>query len=56
MGNLVFEAKPYQNTWNGKSTSGITIGGDELPVGVYFYVLDLGGNSGVKKGTIYLNK
>ncbi len=55
-GNLVFEASPYQNTWNGKSTSGITIGGNELPVGVYFYVLDLGDNSGVKKGTIYLNK
>ena len=55
-GNKVFEANNYQNTWDGKSTLGITIGGDELPVATYFYVLDLDDGSDVYKGTIYLNR
>jgi gliding motility-associated-like protein/uncharacterized repeat protein (TIGR01451 family) len=55
-GNKIFEASPYQNTWDGKSTLGIKIGGDELPVGTYFYVLDLGNDRPVYKGTIYLNR
>lgn len=55
-GNKVFEANPYLNTWNGRSQSGLNMGGDELSVGTYFYVLDLGNGSPVYKGTIYLNK
>lgn len=55
-GNVVFEANPYKNTWDGKATKGIRVGGDELPVGTYFYILDLGDGSPVFKGTIYLNK
>ncbi|MDQ3109122.1 MAG: ice-binding family protein [Bacteroidota bacterium] len=55
-GNKVFEANPYQNTWNGTSTSGLQVGGDQLPVGTYFYVLDLGDGTPVYKGTIYLNR
>lgn len=55
-GNKVFEANPYQNTWNGNCTTGLRIGGDELPIGTYFYVLDLGDGSEIIKGTIYLNR
>jgi gliding motility-associated-like protein/uncharacterized repeat protein (TIGR01451 family) len=55
-GDKVFEANPYQNTWDGKATKGIRVGGDELPVGTYFYVLDLGDGSPIYKGTICLNK
>lgn len=55
-GDKVYEANPYKNTWDGKSTEGVKIGGDELPVGTYFYVLDLGDGSKVYKGTIYLNR
>lgn len=55
-GSKVFEANPYKNTWDGNSTTGITIGGEELPVGTYFYVIDLGDGTPVIKGTIYLNK
>jgi gliding motility-associated-like protein/uncharacterized repeat protein (TIGR01451 family) len=55
-GNKVFETSPYQNTWDGKTRMGTTIGEDELPVGTYFYVLDLGNGSTVIKGTIYLNR
>ena len=55
-GNKVFEASPYQNTWHGKATFGIRVGAGELPVGTYFYLLDLRDGSKAIKGTIYLNR
>ena len=55
-GNKVFEASPYQNNWDGKANRGVKVGGDELPVGTYFYLLDLGDGSKVYKGDIYLNR
>ena len=54
-GNKLFSASPYQNTWDGKSTKGL-IGGDDLPIGTYFYILNLGDGSDIYKGTIYLNR
>ena len=55
-GDKVFGASPYQNNWDGKSTTGLRVGGDVLPVGTYFYILDLGDGSKAFKGSIYLNK
>lgn len=55
-GNMVFEEAPYTNSWNGKSTMGIRIGGDELPAGTYFYILNLGDGSPERKGYIYLTR
>jgi gliding motility-associated-like protein/uncharacterized repeat protein (TIGR01451 family) len=55
-GNKVFEASHYLNTWDGRSTRGLKVGGDELPTGTYFYLLDLGDGSAIIKGTIYLNR
>ena len=55
-GDLVFEASPYENKWDGRSTSSLNVGGDTLPVGTYFYVLDLKDGSDVFNGTIYLNR
>jgi len=55
-GNRIFEASPYINTWDGKSTAGLSLGADDLPVGTYFYLLDLGNGSDVLKGTIYLTR
>ena len=55
-GNLVYSAKPYDNTWDGRATHGLVIGGEVLPTGVYFYVLDFGDGSKPVKGSIYLNK
>ena len=55
-GNKVFEAKSYDNSWNGENHFGIVVGGRDLPVGTYFYILDLGNGSPVKKGYIYLNR
>jgi gliding motility-associated-like protein/uncharacterized repeat protein (TIGR01451 family) len=55
-GDKVFGASNYQNTWDGRSSGGLKMGGDELPVGTYFYTLDLGNGSKVYTGSIYLNK
>lgn len=55
-GNEVFKASPYTNTWDGKTSMGLQVGGDQLPVGTYFYVLDLGNATPIYKGTIYLNQ
>lgn len=55
-GQKVFEATPYTNNWDGKSQTGISVGGDQLPFGTYFYLLDLGNGTPKYKGTIYLNK
>lgn len=55
-GNKVYDTNNYQNTWAGNATTGVRIGGDELPVGTYFYVLDLNDGTPVYKGTIYLNR
>jgi gliding motility-associated-like protein/uncharacterized repeat protein (TIGR01451 family) len=41
-GNMVFEAAPYNNDWDGTSTFGITVGGNELPSGTYFYIFETG--------------
>jgi len=55
-GNKVYAVSPYLNTWDGQSTNGLRVGGNELPTGTYFYLLDLGDGSDTIKGTIYLNK
>ncbi len=55
-GNLVFEAAPYINQWDGTTKIGLNVGSDELPVGTYFYILNLGDGTDIIKGTIYLNR
>lgn len=47
-GTVVFDAKAYQNDWNG------TFKGEQLPEGTYFYKLDPGDGSGVITGYIHL--
>jgi gliding motility-associated-like protein/uncharacterized repeat protein (TIGR01451 family) len=41
-GVIVFEGTPYANDFDGTSDRGITVGGNKLPSGTYFYILDLG--------------
>jgi hypothetical protein len=53
---MVFKAEPYRNDWDGTSSFGLNIGGDKLPTGVYYYILDLGDGSKPTKGYIYLNR
>ncbi|MDA9669627.1 BspA family leucine-rich repeat surface protein [Flavobacteriaceae bacterium] len=57
-GVSVFESKGYQNNWNGSNNSNSSgNSSSNLPVGTYFYVLDLNGDgSNVKKGNVYLTR
>ncbi|MGV6844737.1 MAG: gliding motility-associated C-terminal domain-containing protein [Lutibacter sp.] len=56
-GALVYKKDHYKNTWNGTSDNGLTIKKKEgLPVGVYFYTLDLHDENKQWKGYIYLNR
>ncbi len=54
-GNKVYEASPYLNDWDGTNMFGISVGGNKLPVGTYFYIIELEDGK-VEKGYIYLNK
>jgi gliding motility-associated-like protein len=57
-GNLVYESNGvYKNDWNGTNTYGVRIGGDKLPVGTYFYILEPNDPKNAvapKKGYVYL--
>lgn len=61
-GTKVYENDDYQNDWSGISESALNIGGDELPEGTYYYILELGGNIGssnygkILKGYFYLKR
>ena len=56
-GSEVFRMNPYNNTWDGKSQNALNVGGDELPTGTYFYILDTKTDKyGVIKGYIYLKR
>jgi gliding motility-associated-like protein len=54
-GDLVFQAQPYENNWDGKSNVS-ALGGDELVGGTYFFVLELDENTDPIKGYIELKK
>lgn len=49
-GNQVFSVSRYDNTWTGEGTNG------QLPKGTYFYVMNLGDGTEVKKGWIQIIK
>ncbi|TXE12089.1 T9SS type B sorting domain-containing protein, partial [Seonamhaeicola algicola] len=56
-GNLVFEKNNYNNDWEGTSNGRSTLKASEkLPVGTYYYVLDLGNGSKPKVGWLYINR
>ena len=57
-GLKVYEADGYNNNWDGNNKGNTNSGNDsKLPVGTYFYVLDLNGNGkNVKKGFVYLTR
>lgn len=55
-GSKVFEATNYQNDWDGYNQFGVELDTSELPVGTYFYTLDLKDGSDLMKGYIYLSR
>src|SRR5690554_1521465 len=54
-GDQVYESSPYENDWNGQNNTG-GIGGEELPAGTYFYILELDDDQDPIKGYIELKK
>ncbi|MDN3492543.1 DUF7507 domain-containing protein [Winogradskyella bathintestinalis] len=56
-GNIVYSVKRYNNDWDGTSNGRAVINqSDELPVGTYYYVLDLGDGSEPRVGWLYINR
>ncbi|CAM1372992.1 gliding motility-associated C-terminal domain-containing protein [Tenacibaculum xiamenense] len=58
-GNVVYEAVDYKNDWRGESTGRATINKKkDLPVGTYFYTLDIdtGDGSKTQRGWVYIHR
>ncbi|MFZ4455559.1 MAG: gliding motility-associated C-terminal domain-containing protein [Bacteroidales bacterium] len=55
-GNKVYVAHPYDNEWDGTNNQGLSVGGNVLPVGTYFYILDLGTGLKPFRGYVYLSR
>ncbi|WP_162288563.1 Calx-beta domain-containing protein [Tenacibaculum jejuense] len=61
-GNTVYKVQGYSNDDPSKRFEGISNGRatiqtlDKLPVGTYYYVIDLGDGSPIRKGWIYINR
>jgi len=56
-GNIVFETRSYKNDWDGTPNGrAIVQKEDQLPVGTYYYVLDLGDGSEPRTDWLYINR
>ncbi|NNE30734.1 MAG: DUF11 domain-containing protein, partial [Winogradskyella sp.] len=56
-GNKVYTKKGYLNDWEGISNGRSVVNqSEELPVGTYYYVLDLGNGSEPRVGWLYINR
>lgn len=59
-GEAVFESDNYLNEWDGRSQSRYNVGGDLLPDGVYYYILELGNSDAsidnTYTGFVYLKR
>nr|WP_321231209.1 gliding motility-associated C-terminal domain-containing protein [uncultured Psychroserpens sp.] len=56
-GNIVYEAKGYRNDFEGTSNGRAVLSeGEKLPVGTYYYVIDLGNGSEPRVGWLYINR
>ena len=59
-GNLVFKTRGYNNSgvklWSGEANQGTRAGGNKLPDGTYFYVIDLGDGQKPYSGYVVLKR
>ncbi len=61
-GNVVYQTKNYQNDWVGTTNVNLTVGGEELPTGTYYYVFTAQNDeyegilNTVKKGYVYIQR
>jgi gliding motility-associated-like protein len=54
-GNLVYSNNDYENDWDGKSNVGSSLG-SELPMGTYFYVLEIEEKEEKISGSIFIKR
>jgi gliding motility-associated-like protein len=53
-GSEVYRNQDYKNEWGGISLNSLNVGGNELPEGTYYYIIELGGDPNDEKfGKIY---
>lgn len=56
-GNIVFQTKSYKNDWDGTPNGRAMVQPeDQLPVGTYYYILDLGDGTEPRTDWLYLNR
>ena len=56
-GNLVYEKAHYMSDWDGYSNGRMVMeSGKKLPVGTYYYIIDLGNGHEAFTGYLYLNR
>ena len=55
-GNVVYDKKGYDNSWDGTSNAGLLVIGKNLPDGTYYYVLDLGEGEKAKAGFVVIKR
>lgn len=54
-GTQIYQANNYLNNWNGRANMGFPNSSELLPVGTYFYILEISGFDKPLQGYIYLN-
>jgi uncharacterized repeat protein (TIGR01451 family)/gliding motility-associated-like protein len=54
-GTQIYQSNGYLNTWDGKANMGFPKSSELLPVGTYFYILDIKGIEKPFVGYVYLN-
>ena len=55
-GDMVYEAKPYKNDWDGKSNTGLNIGSGTVTDGTYFYVFYPSPGTDPMKGSLEIRR
>jgi gliding motility-associated-like protein len=55
-GDVVYQAKPYNNDWCGQANTGIQLFGNNLSTGTFYYIVKLGATQEPMKGFIELIK
>ena len=54
-GTLIYQTNNYDNTWDGRANKGTPASSGLLPVGTYFYILEINGLAKPLQGYVYLN-
>ncbi|MEO1030434.1 MAG: gliding motility-associated C-terminal domain-containing protein [Bacteroidota bacterium] len=54
-GTQIYEANNYMNSWDGRANMGFPNSSEPLPVGTYFYILEINGFERPLQGYIYIN-